>query len=325
MSNIKADIGQNEIVTLKRPSFGDAVVRYVWDYYTPIREPFTRWLISLARDDSSLTKELAALISALVRRHQDVEFIKNDFVKIVRSHPEFLAVVLYDGVLDPHMQRRCERLLYDWAARSELQSVVIDVCARLLSTPNLTLERRNSALTRLRRAADTARADSETPHKILKVFTSVAEDEGLRSWFLSIARKWFAVDASSTSARIAFTVMMKTLEKELPWLLTEEAAGPDIDLILGEYLANLETADFSSDAVVSLVEKVSGDDNLYSRTMDRLTSVAAAHGAIRPVFELAARLSEAGRENGRHPLRDIEARLRVVPADPNMHDNHPSA
>jgi len=325
VNNIKADIGQNEIVTLKRPSFGDAVVRYVWDYYTPVREPFTSWLIGLAAEDGSRAKEIAGLISALIRRHQDVEFIKNDLVKIMRDHYDLLAVVLYEGVLDPHMQRRCERLLYDWATRTDLQPVVIDVCARLLSTPNLALERRNSALTRLRRAADTARAASVTPREILNVFRSLTEDERLRLWFLSIARKWFVADVSSTSARIAFTAMINTLDEEIPWLLTEEAQGPDIDRMLGEYLADLRTADFSSDAVVSLVEKVSGDDNLYSRTIDRLTSVAAAHGAIRPVFELASRLSDAGRENGRHPLRDIEARLRVVPIELNVHDDRPSA
>lgn len=325
VNNIRADIGLNEIVALRRPSFGDAVVRYVWDYYTPIREPFARWLINLTSDDSSLTGEIAHLISALIRRHQDVDFIKNDFVKITRSRPEFLVIALYDGVLDPHMQRRCERLIYDWATRTDLQSVVVDICARLLSTPDLAVERRNSALTRLRRAADTERADPKTIQRVLEVFRSVTENEVLRPWFLPIARKWFTADASSTSSRIAFTAMMGVQDKGLPWLLTEEASGIDIDRMLGEYLVDLRTTDFSSDSIVSLVEKVSGDDNLYLKTMDRLTSIAAAHGAIRPVFELASRLSEAGRENGRQPLKDIEARLRVVPAVLNTHDNSPSA
>ncbi|NBE99987.1 trypsin-like peptidase domain-containing protein [Nonomuraea sp. KC401] len=318
INGIGASISPSEIVSLKRPGFAEGIVRYVWDNYTKVRRPLVRWLLDLAAD-STIRENLAAeWISDLVRRHQDVDFIRQDLAKLAaeRAQHELLANVLYAATLDTHMRRRCERLLYDWADKPEMHFVVIKVSSRLLES-----DRRVIALRRLRRVADAHGSTVKSHTEILDSFSSAMRSAGLRDWFLNSMTEWIRAGTSATSTKLAFTAIIDADVNGIPWLLTREADEENIVRMLGSLLGDAASIESAANALVALVERASADDDLYNRLMDYLASAAEAHGAIAALFGLGARFSEVGRKVGRDPLSDTSRRVKIVRVAPPDEDS----
>ncbi|MFF3671322.1 trypsin-like serine peptidase [Microtetraspora malaysiensis] len=308
LDGINAKTSPSEIVAFQRSGFADAAVRYVWSNYASVRKPLMAWLLDLVADATISEDVTTSLISDLVRLNQDVDFIRNDLAKLAidRKQSELLANVVYDATLDIHMRRRCERLLYDWATRSEMHAVVIEVCRKWLDT-----DRRNIALRRLRRVADSDRPIPETIAAILAIFSSLADASSMRSWFMAQVTEWIRTDKTTTSARLAFISLMNADIDGTPWLLTSHADKEDVIRMLGELLSDVAGVDGADKAVIQLVERASVDATLYERLMDDIAAAAVTHGAIRSLFSLGVRLSEVGRRINHDPLSDIEARIRI--------------
>jgi hypothetical protein len=310
LRHISAKVGADERVSLTRPAFGDAVIRYVWENYAKVREPFARWLLSLAVENDEWDSIAANLISGLVRRHQDIDFIKNQLTTLTSEldKPEILAAVLCDATLDIHMRRRCERLLYRWAVSPNMQEVVVAVCAKILSTRKHTI-----ALRRLRRVADGPKATSDVHNKIFEIFRATAKDPELQFWFLDEVLAWINADlqgSSPVSTKLAFAAAMHIEINGTPWLLTEDAEGTRIDRMLGEVISDITTIHGADEALVMLVQKAGSDDGAYSRVINRIADSAVAYGALHPIFNLSTKLNAVGRDLGRDPVQAIDSRIR---------------
>ncbi|GIH65417.1 trypsin-like serine peptidase [Microbispora siamensis] len=316
LNGIKATISPSEIVTFKRPGFADAAVHYVWNNYASVRRPLMAWLLDLVVDATTDEDSTTALIADLLCSNQDVDFIRNDLAKLAveRKQFELLANVVHHAVLDVHMRRRCERLLYDWATRSDMQGVVIEVSRRLLDT-----DRRSIALRRLRRVADSDQQTPETTAAILRIFSLLASTSSTRSWFIAQVTEWIQADRSTPAARLAFIALMSADVDGTPWVLSAEANEEDVTRMLGELLSNIEGVGSADKALMQLIEKVGADTVSYDRLMDYIASAVVAHGAIRSLFSLGARLSEIGQRINHAPLNDIEVRMRIerVPTHSN--------
>lgn len=317
---IDACVDPAEMVTFQRASFGPAALRYVWDNYGPVRSALAQWLISVAGEGPREQQLIVRHLSDLLRRHQDVGFIKKTLADLAlkQDNTELLVEIVHAGVVDEHMQRRCERLLYEWASstRSELQKVVVAVCARLLRG-----NRRSLALRRLRRVVDADRTPPEILGNVLDHWRTVADDPALGPWFRQETATWMEADATRVSARLAFTALLSsTAGGGLPWLLSAEPHElPRADEMLGEVLVSVSAAPGIGRTIAELVEKAAADDDLYTRTIKRIVEASVANGVIRQLWDLDAELQEVATRTGRDPRSDIQAGLndyRARPAPP---------
>ncbi|MEU4290019.1 hypothetical protein AB0E63_17510 [Kribbella sp. NPDC026596] len=307
IDRIKARVRPGEIVAFKQSAFGDAAVRYVWDNYPTSRPPIAEWLIRLAVKDAGRQQVAKEWLSELVRRHQDVDFIKKKMQKLAieQDCPWLLADVLYDGAKDPHMRRRCERVLYDWALNEELQGVVVAVAERLL----LDGERSEIAVRRLQRVADET-SKEEISVSVLAAFEAALQHPGARTQFIASAAAWLKQDASKPSAKLALRALVSADAGSLPWLLSEQAAEIDLQLVLGEALAD----DITHDAILTILAKASLDETHYARVVDAVAAAAVQQGAGMALYRLLARFGGQDRFSGRDPEGDIQSKVKLVAA-----------
>ncbi|MEV1198831.1 hypothetical protein [Microbispora rosea] len=308
---IDARVDTNEIIRLKRPSLGPATIRYVWDNYAAIRESIADWMVSQASSEDEWATIARQWLSSLIRRNQDIDFIKGSLAKVTqqRKQPSILADVLTDAITDPHMQRRCERLLYDWASQIDRQRIVLSVCGRLLRT-----ERRNTALTRLRRVADAERIAVGAQEDLLQIFREAATDAQLQTWFLEAIRTWFSTAPSTdipNSSKLAFAAAMDAEVEGEPWLLSESAKGSDVDRMLGEVISELGEIQHAEKSLAALVIRTGPNDTLYYSLIRRIAVAAMTYGLLLPIFNLSNSLNEAGAQVGRNPVRDIDNIIRA--------------
>ncbi|SDL62865.1 hypothetical protein SAMN05421869_12850 [Nonomuraea jiangxiensis] len=304
-----AEVGPGETVILRRPSLKSAVIHYVWDNYTELRKPLADWLISLIKLDNTRTEAICTWISRLIRQNQDVAFMRTYLsdVCVKQERPDVLSRLLYDAAQDPHMQRHSERLLYDWALKPEMQDVVIDVAERLLPT-----DRGAIALRRLRRVADAPRSRPGAKERVLNAFQNAASDQSSREWFLSEARPWFvprSMETSATSTKLAFIAIMHLEVDGIPWLLTPESVGVDINRMLAETISDLHVSQSAGASLVALLRKAALSDELYSRAIDRITEAVVNHGAIQAIFNFSSTLAKTGEEISRDVVGDVSSRM----------------
>lgn len=315
VNRIHARVGPNEIVTFRRNSFGPAALRYVWDNYDPIRQELARWLIDVACEGPDQQELIARRLSDLLRRHQDVGFIKKSLADIALKQDAsgLLTEIVFAAVTDEHMQRRCERLLYDWAVRPDLQDVVVAVCARLLDGTRPRL-----ALRRLRRVTDADRTPSQTLGTVLDHWRRAANDPKLASVFRQEAAAWIEDKPTRVSAKLAFTALLSSTAADgMPWLLSARPQQlPRADEMLGEVLVSVSTTPGVSASIADLVEKAAANDDLYTRTINRIVEASVANGLIRQLWDLEAVLQQVGTRTGRDPRLDIQNGLNNYRAHP---------
>jgi hypothetical protein len=318
IGRIKAVIGHSETVRFKQPSFGDAAVRYVWNNYPSVRRSVAEWLLNLSANDNDNTEMAARWLSELIQQHQDIDFLKDDLVRLTRvnNQDELLASIAYNSAVDPHTRRRCERLLYDWAIRPDLQNVVISVCENLLFSEGLPVDRRNIALTRFKRIVDFERTSDAVRNKVFKVFRKTVNSK-LSAWFVGSTSTWCRGVSNTASARLAFAVTISVDIDGIPWLLTPEAVGPEIDQMLGNLLASIESNQEAYQAIEDLLYKASADDRLYEDVINVMANGFIVHGAIMSLFKVSSQLEGLGRKIGRSPFIDISTRIRMVSARPS--------
>lgn len=302
LARISAEPGAGDTASLSRTGFAEAVIQYVWDNYSAIRNPLTTWLMEFANEGPDQEDAVVGWLSTVICRRQDVDFLKGELLKISKKGNRFgvLVGVLKTAAKDPHMQRRCERLLYDWAIRPDLQLVVVDVAASLLKT-----DRREIALRRLQRVTD---AETTTPvikSRVAQIFEDVVAETSLRHWFFHTIRSWFRDAPESAASRVAFGVAVGFVDDGTPWLLTPVAEGGDVDRMLIDALSDLEC----TGQLVQVFESASSSDDHYEKLIERLRRVATEDGTIGPLLNLAAKLNSLTGRIGRNPIADLNLKV----------------
>jgi hypothetical protein len=302
LHRIKAEIGQSEFVALVKPSFGDATVRYVWDNYPPVRATLAAWLVGLILRDEGYKDAASFWLSHSIRRHQDVDFIKNDLRSIAQrlGEPGALVPILSEAVLDPHLQRRCERLLYNWARSQEMQDVVVEVCRHLLES-----DRRGIALKRLQRVADSGNATSGTRQRIIEVLRASWSQPDLHDEISETVEKWLEGDPDKGSTKLAFLAALSMDEGEVPWLLANHVESDNLDRMLSEAFGDVE----HHDAIISMAKRVADAPLLYNQLVERMARAAEKHGAL---FALMTFANKVGAEpTSLRLIKEITSRLTI--------------
>ncbi|WP_239152527.1 nSTAND3 domain-containing NTPase [Virgisporangium aliadipatigenens] len=313
LSRIQACTDFDESVRLQQPHLAEPVVQYVWDNYPAVRSSLVRWLVTIAKEGADQEAIAIKLISMVVRRRQDADFLRTDLARICTGSDQrrILTEVLIAALEDSHMQRRAERLLYDWAIRIDLQDVVVLSATRMLKT-----NRRDIAVRRLQRVADFDKTPPQVKQTIAAIFKDLATSTQVSNWFQTTSRTWFHNSPDSTASRLALAALLGTRIDGVPWLLTPEADESAVDSVLGELVSDIEV----NEAIAALVRDSSSDDSTYWRVIDKLGTAAVRRGAIAPIINLADRLRDAGRAAGRDPVSDLSTRLKIrsiIPSDPH--------
>ncbi|WP_433129913.1 trypsin-like peptidase domain-containing protein [Micromonospora sp. CA-240977] len=293
LKRIRAVVDRNEVARFARPTFGGAVVRYVWDNYSEVRSPLVRWMCAhLAQESGQLSP--ASWVSGLVRRSQDVDFIRHELREI--GDKEILKDVLFDACRDQHMRRRAERLLYDWAQSAEMQSVVVEVAKQLYL-----LDQRPIALRRLQRVADFGKISDVTTSSVEAAFEEILKDETARVSFLPAISGWLGSASAKTSAKLALHALIRDPAGIEVFIALERDGALELKPLLAELLID----ESAHPIIVSMVKSATNEAS-YQALIDSLAGAARENGIIASLFRLSRALDAI---ELRSPVDDLSARL----------------
>lgn len=302
---INATPAPSDSAEFTQPNFGEAVIRYVWDNYSSIRSQIFDWLMDLAVEDEDAIELVSRRLSKLIRQTQNVAFIKDEISKYVDTDAgeEVFSNVLAESVRDPHMRRQCERLLYNWSHALSFQSIVVDVCSGLLHT-----DRRDIALTRIRRVADYVSTPVEVKESIRKAFSGLIEDgsEEVKEWFYKATRSWFAKEQKSTSAILAFTALARSEVNGVPWLIAEVLEDAISSNMLKELVVYYSPEEFSRLILAPVFSSAGGNDQLYWRAVVLFCCIYESQGTMLKFSQLARHLKEIGGQIDRRLVDDLD-------------------
>ncbi|WP_189329463.1 trypsin-like peptidase domain-containing protein [Actinoplanes ianthinogenes] len=292
---IQAEPTSGDLVALKREGLAEAVVKYVWDNYPKSRGPLTAWVIGSSEELKGQSAD--ELLFSAIQRQQDVDIIKGTIGPQAQRHnkPEILSGVLSRALRNPHMQRRCERLIYDWAVQSDYQSVVVEVAKGMLHT-----DRCDIAVKRLQRVADYSTSPNVL-EEVSATFRETVDDPQLSEWFLEKAETWFAKSPDSRATGLAFVAIAESDFRGYRWLLEKRDSEQNVDRMIGRIIAQPNL----SRAVIHLIQKASMDSMLYLQVLERIGHAVRQNGALLSMFNLSAQLRQAGSEANRDPVADL--------------------
>ena len=313
LNSIGAEPAQGELVSFRNPGFGEAVLPYVWDNYATIRDVMIEWMVDLSAKEGVDLDTAANTIVTLVRRHHDVEFFKRN--SAIRTNDDILVRVAYELAQDEHMGRRIIRVLYNWAASSTMQPVVIDVCNRLIVAG----QHRDIALNRLRRVADSGPTTSDTRDQLLEKFRSLAcsEDSDLQAWFFDKTHSWFE-EPSRDSAKLAFIASLYASTGGIPWSVSPRWNTPDLSRMLSAVLSTQEQESGIWEALNNLIERVAKDDDQYGHVLDQIATAFKRNGQMLAIINYISGIQNVGLHHHRDVAADLARRF-DLPDTPDSH------
>ncbi|WP_194904353.1 S1 family peptidase [Catenulispora rubra] len=316
LAAMDARVNADGSVTLIEPGRAAAIVRYVWKSYDDTRVPMARWIVRRAGTDSRRTIQAVDWLCELVIGLQDQDFVSKYLVDIVTEYGrhDLLQQVMARAVTDPHLRRSSEALLYTWAGQPRMHPTVHAVCRGML-----TGDRREVALTRLRRTADhgdnpgrsqppTRSAGSATPEtlaNLLEILAEAAADPDLSVWFRHTAEAWFRARPRKPSSVVAFAALLSADREDIPWLCTVDEDDPAVSDTFAELLRALDEAEWARRPLTDCVTSCSGHDEWYVAMVRRLTKAVGAMGAAFALFTSAGSLAQAAVDAGRDLVKDL--------------------
>ncbi|MGK5678531.1 trypsin-like serine peptidase [Actinoplanes sp. URMC 104] len=304
LKRIKASPTRGEAVVFDRSSMPDAVVFYVWDNYEPVRAALADWLVGAVGEGRMAQETAVAWLTELIRRNESIDFVRTDLAKASKSRQQtqVLAAVLAELILNQHLRRRCERVLYDWSVRLDFQEVVIDVSARILRS-----DRSVIGLRRLQRVSDYPKTAATSLSKVQDVFAGAFGEDLIREKVLPALISWFREAPTMKSSRMAFAALLTVRVGSIPWIFSAEAHGFDLNVMLSEVIYDASLAE----PLVNLLQEVGDDPLMYARAVDSLASAAAFTGSISVLMRLADRIRRLDDVPSRDVLRDLSARMKL--------------
>ncbi|MFF0819218.1 serine protease [Micromonospora haikouensis] len=301
LRTIGAKIAYGETAVMARPAMATAVVRYVWDNYKSLRETLVDWLLQAELSDSGEFPNAASWISGLIKHSQDIDFVKNELRRVARkqSHDAVLAAVLSSLISDAHFRRQCDRLLYDWAERVELQPVVIEVARR-----DYISSLRPIVLRRLQRVADAEKTNPKVPDLILQAFRAFIASDRSRNSFENAVELWVRDYPTNMCAQYAAMAMIGS-GRNVEWLMGLEDRG----IRIGGLLAQLMLDPAGHASIGTLFASTAGDVERYEWLVVKLAEAAQEDGAILGILGLSSALRGLG--IAQDPMADLADRLEL--------------
>jgi len=309
LRNITADVRPGERVSLSRSGFANATVNYVWNNYASMRSVLTSWMLASIDGDPNLREKMVGLIADLVRRNQAIDLLRNDLKQVFSSRGslDLFADIVIKVMGDAHLQRRVERLLYEWASRAEMRSLVVRVSLTLIGG-----ERRHIGLKRLQRATNANDLDDGLSGEILEGFRFMVRTEGVSQSLVNF-RPWFDVEKSSSAAVLAFCSLLEH-EDFVPVLLETPLENGYIIRMMGKSMVDPRVVD----SLGALMQRVNSNDAQYDQLVERLAYSSTLVGTVGTAIGVALEIRDSGLAGRRDLVEDLAAHFRF--SDPEIQE-----
>jgi hypothetical protein len=305
IQDVGARVDAQDSVVFDRPSYGRAVLEYVWDNYDVMREPLLTWLVETAQSADLKDRALGALAELTVR-HGTMDYLTMLGKISSSSQPEVLSAVMESAVRNEHIGRLAWEALYRWAEQDEYALTVIALCRHILEDTSVTAAMAKRAMVRLRRVAHKTH-DPTVRSKVLVAFTEIAQRPTGTTRLAAEVRDWQQNKVSARGGSLAFLALLSADSDGTPWLLT--AAPPDIDVqrAVRDLLNNPATATEIIPRLTDMIRTCAATPDAYAQLRDRLLPALRGHN----MFEAGMNLM--------HQLRGISTTEGVSVADDFYH------
>lgn len=315
--DVGARVDSHDTVLFDQPSYGRAILTYVWDNYEVMREPLLTWLAQASGTSASADSTVDALAS-LVLRHSTAEHL-DALGQVTRSeNPALLGSVMLQAVQDEHVGRLAWATLYRWAKQPDYATTVISTCRRVLHDPSASPSMAKMAMVRLRRIAHTAQ-DPTTRLKVLRTFQDLAQQPAGATWLVAEVNAWQSSKTSDKSGSLAFIALMSVNHDGMPWLMSEAAHDIDVDQALQDLLGNASTAEEIIPRLTQWIRSYATDTDTYVRLRDRLVPALRGHNMFQACMELMRALADTPAIQGINVAEDFYQHL----VDPRMREVFP--
>ncbi|MGW7291732.1 hypothetical protein ACWGIB_04975 [Streptomyces xiamenensis] len=287
---IGASVDSHDTVIFEQPSYGRAVLAYVWDNYEVMRDPVLAWLVQNGTDQEASAR-VADVITELVLRHGRVTYLNVLGTMLSREDKGLLSLVMERAVQDEHVGRQAWEVLYRWAGQPDRALTVISTCQSILRSSSSSRSSTKRAMVRLRRITHTI-DDRATRERVLEAYRDLAQLPGGAERLVAEVNAWQSSKASRKSGSLAFLALMPQEYNGMPWLLSDTPPDIEVDRALQDLLGEDATAEEVIPAITNWIRNCATDPSTYSRLRDRLVPTLRGHKMFQACMELMRALGD---------------------------------
>ncbi|MFE6490772.1 hypothetical protein [Streptomyces sp. NPDC057748] len=289
--DVGARVNTHDSVVFDQPAYGRAVLTYVWDNYEVMRGPLLIWLTQPG-DGSVLAQPMVDALAGLVLRYGTADHLDTLGSIACAENPELLGAVLLRAVGDEHVGRAAWATLYRWAGQQEYTRTVVNTCRSVLLDETSGPSAAKMALVRLRRVARKS-DDPATRLGVLSAFKELVSRPARTAMLVAEVAAWQASKVSVRSGSLAFLALMEKEHTKVPWLMSEEAAGIDVDRALRDLLGDAAIAQEVIPQLTKWIGSYATDAVGYERLRDRLVHILRGNGMFQAYWAFMRALADA--------------------------------
>ncbi|MFD0370110.1 hypothetical protein [Streptomyces sp. NPDC127114] len=289
--DVGARVDTHDSVVFDQPAYGRAVLTYVWDNYEVMRGPLLVWLTQPG-DGSVSAQPMVDALAGLVLRHGTADHLDTLGSIACAENPELLGAVMLRAVRDEHVGRAAWATLYRWAGQQEYIRTVVDTCRSVLLNEASGPSAAKMALVRLRRVARKS-DDPATRLRVLSVMKELVSRPARTAMLVAEVTAWQASKVSVRSGSLAFLALMEKKHPKVPWLMSDEAAGIDVDRALRDLLADAATAQEVIPELTKWIGSYATDTVGYERLRDRIVHILRGNGMFQAYWAFMRALADA--------------------------------
>ncbi|MGW5694474.1 hypothetical protein ACWEWX_27075 [Streptomyces asiaticus] len=288
IQDVGARVDMQDTVVFDRPTYGRAVLEYVWDNYHVMREPLLTWLVETAKSTEPEDHAVGALAELTVR-HGTVEYLATLGELTSRSRPEVLGAVMESAVRDEHVGRLAWEALYRWAEQDSYAPAVIALCRRVLEDSSAATSLAKRAMVRLRRIAHTS-DEPTVVSQVLTAYDDLAQHSAVAQRLASEVHGWQRGKLSARSGALAFLALMTVRRNGKPWLVCEPPQDIDVQRAVQELLASPKTTCQIISRLTDWIRSCSADPSTYTQLRDQLLPALRGHNMFEAGMKLMKEL-----------------------------------
>ncbi|MET7639485.1 hypothetical protein [Streptomyces sp. NPDC005438] len=328
LHDVQATVDGQDNVIFERPTYGQAIIEYVWDNYEFLREPLLAWLVETSTDNGDAKKRAVETLSYLAVRHGSIDYLST-LGKSAASAPDVFASVMESAVRDEHIGPLAWKTLYRWAGSDTYTEPVILLCQRVLQDP-MSAGAEKRAMVRLRRVAHRSTTDV-TRETVLKAFDELAQQDCGIARLVTEVRGWQQKRTSARAGSLAFLALMTVPDNEtssdLPWLV-RSASTTEIDVqgAVHDLLVDPQSNDTVILRLVDWISSSSSNEDTYSQLRDTLLPALRRHDMFKAGMTLMRHLEGVCTACGSSAAEDfyqhlVDSRLQPTFPLPKEHES----
>ncbi|MFD7817625.1 hypothetical protein ACFV6E_32595 [Streptomyces sp. NPDC059785] len=297
IQDVGARVDMQDTVVFDRPTYGRAVLEYVWDNYDVMRTPLLAWLLATAQSPDPDDRAVDALAQLTVR-HGTTDYLTTLGDLARASHPEVLGTVMESAIRNEHIGRLAWEALYQWAAQDGYAPTVIALCRRILEDSSVTTAHARRAMVRLRRVAHKA-GDHAVRGQVLDAFDALVQQPTATQHLMNEVRSWQDGKVSAArSGALAFLALMSAEHEGIPWLVSAPPPGIDAQQAVHDLLKSPETTTEVIARLTLWIRTSATDPGAYTRLRDQLLPALRGHRMLDAGMRLMQELRDISTTEG---------------------------